>query len=333
MRQFPARHRSGGGGTVIPYSTVAALPSTLTNTTGAVSPLGWTVDFFDDFTGTFTLTTSGTWNVGANQIFTTGASYLGSPAQYGCFWSTGGWGGYGPQVDNLNRVSMSASKLIMGGTLVSGVPQVSSAVMNFNTPWGYWEVRMKHAVGANGTQAGVANGIWLVSEPNWPQGGEFDVIEDGFGTTGYQSFLHCGPTAGVDPTGRPSFSAATLPSGSNWFDGAFHTYGALLTPAYLAMFIDGTRVWTTTSSTVLNNMTTATNPPSATASGSFGFAASGLSPTLSFSSNFFSLIFGLNWFGTTSGGPAPVAGQFPMQTEVDWIRHSVLNPATGGAHV
>ena len=293
----------------------------------AISPLqGWTVDFFDDFTGTFTKNSPANWYSGANQGgFTTGATYLGSPAQYGCFWNNTGWDQTG-QVDNLAAVSMSGSNLIFTSTLSGGVPHVGSAVMAFNTVWGYWEASIKCAVKADNSAytyaVGPWNSMWFTGS-TWPQMGEIDLFEDVW-STGWVSNIHIGPSSDLNPF---SASSATLPNGNHWYDGQYHTYGVLVTPSYVAMYIDGVQVWTTSSSQVLNNLTTATNPPSSSAEGSIGYLADSLNSTLNFSGNSWYLIFGLNWLGSSS------ASQFPLQMEVDWIRHSMLYPATGGPHV
>jgi Glycosyl hydrolases family 16 len=330
--------------TAIPYGTnpttngfPAPLPLSASGVAGqATSPMGWPVDFFDDFTGTLTRINVGTWWGRQNpNAFTTGALYQGSLAQYGCLWGNF-WGGEdNAQVDDtLNNVSMSGSNLICTATMVGGVPHTASFLMCWPTPWGYWETSVKSPPGANGSINSELLGFWF-SGSGWPQSGEFDVQESF--VNGIVTNVHMGTAPSSDNRAAQLYSSGTLPNNGHCHDGLYHTYGGLLTPAYIAVYVDGVLLNWSNSANWFSNLSTATDPPFSSAPGSFGYRANQLSGSPSHlqsdggtSAPFaWVMIAGLE----TSYAKTYTAAQFPMVTSFDWLRHSKLTPATGGPHV
>ena len=141
------------------------------------------------------------------------------------------------------------------------------------------------------------------------------------------SSIHCGP--GSDITNLNVSGA--LPGSGTLFDGAYHTWGALITPSYVATYYDGTLLWSGNNALYLNHLTTATNPPSASASGSFGYQVSQYPAAvpLIYSTYQWNMFLGLEILNQS--GYTVTQAQFPMTMSLDWLRHSSLYPATGGA--
>lgn len=322
-------------GTVVPVAYGTSAPATLPATTGAVSPLNWTVDFFDDFTGTFTRTNFPNWFTRANPNgFTTGATYNGQLAQYGCFWANS-YGGYSG-TDDITLISMSNSAINFGCTTDG---RTSSLVMVFPNPWGLWEFRYRAGSAANGNNLGIGNAVWMDGFGVWPQAGEFDLNESGFGST-LATTVHLGPTAGVDQF-VSLFSSSTYPgTGGSFDDGLYHTYSALITPAYIAFYFDGVQKYassfTGSSSTFLKNINVTTYPPFTNTAGSFGYLANNYlgDPAHLVSNATWMIVVGTEYVANPSGSfTFNPATQFPTTSHLDWIRHSVLNPGSGGPHL
>jgi hypothetical protein len=341
---------AGTGTSAIAYSTGAnpgtnpttngfpsPLPQSAMNSTFSTSsPLGWTVDASDDFTGTFTLgNRQSTWQagdpvLGSTNSFTTGATYNGNPIAYGCYPVTT-WGGYGG-IATIQNIGMANSLLTFNMTNVSGTIHGSSASVCMPSPWGYteWSVRANH--GANGSRSGCNWGLWF-SGTGWPSQGEFDVQESsGFAASsgGLQPAIHCGPVGSQSGFSGSAFAVNTLPGGHTWDDGNFHVYGALITPSYLAAYVDGTLTGWGANSGYLNNLSTTTDPPFGSVAGSFGYRANVLTgsySSLTTSANSYTLIMG---YVPNTGASTAIC---PTKMDVDWWRHSKLFPASGGPHV
>ena len=323
-----------GGTTAINYGTNPTtagfgnpLPLSSKNVAGqATSPLGWQVDLFDDFTGTLNFVTVSSWTTsrGTPNGFTTGATYNGQLIKYVYIW-TAAWGGYSG-TDVITNITMANSKLNFPCQLSGTTFQTSQATLSLPTSWGYHEASLMATHGANGSRTGCDLGFWLSGYP-WPQMGELDCQESG-GTAGILSFIHHGAT---------SDSAVSLANSSNlggngtYDDGNFHVYGALLTPAYIAIYVDGTLINWGNSTAYLSGNSTATYPPFSNSAGNFGYQQNTVQGTPSnpayFTGSNVYMFFG---YEVGSGFTNALA---PMHAQCDFIRHSILFPQTGGAHV
>jgi len=107
-------------------------------------------------------------------------------------------------------------------------------------------------------------------------------------------------------------------------------YGALITPSYLAAYVDGTLTGWGANSGYLNNLSTTTDPPFGSVAGSFGYRANVLTgsySSLTTSANSYTLIMG---YVPNTGASTAIC---PTKMDVDWWRHSKLFPASGGPHV
>lgn len=309
--------------------TTAGFPSPLplssVNVAGqATSPLGWQVDFFDDYTGTLNFITSSSWTTsrGTPNAFTTGALYNGSLAQYVKIWQNA-WGGYGG-VDLFSNISMQNSKLRYSCTASGTTVNTSTAIICFPNCWGYYEWSMSSTAGANGALG--ALGLWMSGYP-WPQMGEMDVQETG-GNEGVHSFIHHGASTDSPVT----LINKSFPSGS-WHDGNSHVYGCLMTPAYIAIYLDGVLQGSGNSTAYLGGNSTTTYPPFSGTAGCFGYQENSVAGTPSnpayFTGSNFYVYSGLEVNGSDTNNTALC----PMHADVDWFRHSILFPQTGGAHV
>jgi len=301
---------SGSGPTIIPFGTTA--PTSLPNTTGAVSPWGWPVGFFEDFVGPYTITATsgGLWGWGQCTTGTYTWDFV--PC----------WGGGNGQ-SNLNRANMSIVGSVATFRVTVDTGNVTAAPFSgvgittgapaMQSKWGYWEFNMRMPVGANGNQTGLWGAAWITAvdgNNNWPQ--EIDVFEQtGSPTTTMQSTLHYGSTSSTDtPLGLPT----TLPYNSAT---AFHTYGCLICPNYIALYADG----------ILQTVRyrAGVNTPSFT--GLTGVSGSG--PTATQTTQFhydFDVMQTLIGAYCGQGFAANVVpAQLPVQLQCDWIRFSQLN--------
>lgn len=285
---------------IIHYGTSA--PPTVKNVTGAVSPLGWPLNFFDDFTSftnspsTNTCTTGAMYPFGSETLATYATNLGGSE---GNTWSPTAVTQSGSQV-HFNATWNGGGGSILSGSLNSYL-FMGSGGSNANVQTGYWEASIKFANGANGVSDGFWGAWWMLGTNEWPP--EMDIIEQNSSTpTTMNATLHY--TADNTSDGG-SFQDLSLPNGASILDG-FHTYGGLITPKYIAWYCDGVLM--------------AQTAP--------GFAGFGNNINLFNNTAGNGMSFILN-FSVAPGESGQIAqeAQFPATMSVDWVRYSLLGPA------
>jgi len=177
--------------------------------------------------------------VGALELNLTGAGLLGSfisGANAGDDCSPGTNGSY--STDSHGDVSLTTS-----GALANCAELYSPQRYTY----GIFEARLDLPAGADGT---IANwpAFWLVG-PDWPAGGEFDIMEGLDGTQAVHFHYSAGNPGWPQPSIRPGW----------------HTFTGVWGPGYISVWIDGNQVmsWASPDVTsvpmeVLFDMTTGT---------------------------------------------------------------------------
>jgi Ca2+-binding RTX toxin-like protein len=124
---------------------------------------------------------------------------------------------------------------------------VNGANQGFSQQYGYFEMRAKFEGGA-----GAWPSFWLLPADSTKPRVEIDVIEAyGSDGDGHHAAVHFTPTEVSDLKEKVANSEYTDLSGS-MFDGQFHTYGALVSPDWIAIYHDGVEVTRFPSNQYLN---------------------------------------------------------------------------------
>jgi beta-glucanase (GH16 family) len=303
-------------------------PLTLPATSGACSPLGWPITFYDDFSGLSVNTST--------QIATTTAT-----GSNGYSMFIGGASGSNQSVANPHNVKLVGGILQLQGTNVSldgGAHPFSSAGLwtrPFHSKrWGYWECLTQLPNGANGSQHGLWGSFWISArtDANWPQ--EVDGIEQNVSAGNkhaQNSTTHYGAS---NTTAGGSFQGMALPNGGSTITD-FHLYGILVTPNYIAFYCDHQLQQST------SGITSPLNPTgtkyAVAAKGRNGFTGldgvvgqgPGDAPTNPMRHHFG---FDTMWtniafcVGSTESGTSATAASFPCAQQVKFWRHSLLGP-------
>jgi beta-glucanase (GH16 family) len=286
------------GGAPVHYGTTA--PTSLPNVTGVVSPLNWTVQAFDDFTGWTPSNTAATATTPAGNVWQT-LVLPGTPhnngslsQEYAC----------SPGFNGINPYSQSGSILTITGSVptsgqlgsLGGYQYISGSFNSspfLSFAWGLVEFNVRLGVAANGNNSGMWGIVWTstISPNGWPP--EVDVGEQqGSSGTSWDNYIHY-ETNGAGADGSVQSNPAILTG--------FHTYAALITPNYVASYFDGALV-RTASPAVLNSATHYLNNNS-------------------------DLVAIVSLFlGDGNGGGTVTNAQLPATMQIDWFRFSALGP-------
>lgn len=153
---------------------------------------------------------------------------------------TGAWDLYnGPGHDGKGRRSPSAVSLADGVMTITGSPDGTTEGMAWDPgqKFGRWEARVKSPAGDSSYHAVLL--LWPDAE-NWPAGGEVDFMEISDGTRQTTDmFLHYGAD-NAQKSGSVQLDA------TQW-----HDWAVEWTPKGITAYVDGTRWWNTTDTSVL----------------------------------------------------------------------------------
>lgn len=283
-------------------------PLTIPNVKGNISPLGWKIGFFDDFTSFVASRTSETARTDATTLWETtlapGTHHVNEAKeqQYYCnpFWTPG----INPFRQSGSILSIIASvatpaeiELLRGledyrengfaAPYISGALN-TSLIFSKGIYCGYFELNCKLPPGA-----GMWTAFWLNYRPE-PYSPEFDIMEQiGSRPTRTTGSLHFEPDKNTEVVVANVDVRTDLTRN-------FHTYGGLWTPNYAACYFDGRLI---------------------------GISSAGIGTGIGYFNPGNPMDVRINFaIGTGMDDPPARNDEFPVEFQIDWFRYSVLGP-------